>query len=258
MTYYVYIILCDDGSFYTGYTKDVNNRVKLHVNGQGARYTKMHKPKRISYVESYEQRTEAMKREKAIKKLNHNQKQELVNSQKSKKVTIKQITKLIQAEKNDKAEKKLSWTEKLNNNAGLPKIELISEKMSRRWGKGTIIIPAPLEVDELMKKVPKGKITTINEIRDALAKRHNATIACPLTTGIFSWIAAHAAEEQRQNGNKNITPYWRTLKTGGFLNEKYPDGSQNQKDLLEREGHTIVSKGKKLFLVNYEKVLVKL
>src|SRR4030066_623257 len=149
--------------------------------------------------------------------------------------------------------KKKTWCEKLNENKGLPKVETITEKMSKRWGKGTVVIPAPVEVDIIMRTIPKGKVTTINEIRAALAKKHNATIGCPITTGIFAWIAAHAAEEQKQKGNFNITPYWRTLKVKGFLNEKYPGGVNVQKDLLEREGHKVVQKGKNYVVLDYEK-----
>lgn len=79
--YYVYVILCEDGSFYTGRTKDLNSRMKLHVSGKGARYTRIHKPKRLVYVEEFGPRAEAMRRERAIKKLNHRQKFELINSQ---------------------------------------------------------------------------------------------------------------------------------------------------------------------------------
>jgi alkylated DNA nucleotide flippase Atl1 len=140
--------------------------------------------------------------------------------------------------------KKQTWNQKLNANKGLPKVEKITAAMSKRWGTGTLVIPAPIEVDEIMRKVPAGKLTTINEIRVALAKKHNATIGCPLTTGIFTWIAAHAAEERKQQGERNITPYWRTLKTGGFLNERYLGGAVAQKHLLEHEGHTVTQKGK--------------
>jgi alkylated DNA nucleotide flippase Atl1 len=153
---------------------------------------------------------------------------------------------------------KPTWCEKLHDSKGLPKVEPITGNMSKRWGTGTLVIPAPIKVDEIMRKVPKGKLTTINDIRAALAKKHNATIGCPMTTGIFSWIAAHAAEEQRQNGEKDITPYWRTLKTGGLLNEKYPGGIKAQKQLLESEGHTVIQKGKKCFVLNYEKALATL
>ncbi|MGD8543781.1 MAG: MGMT family protein [Candidatus Bathyarchaeota archaeon] len=154
--------------------------------------------------------------------------------------------------------KKKSWTEKLADSKGLPKVEKITEKMSKKWGTGTVAIPAPIEVDAMMKKVPEGKLITINEIREALAKKHNATIGCPMTTGIFAWVAAHAAEEQRQQGEKNITPYWRTLKTGGVINVKYPGGVEGQKKLLEKEGHQVIQKGKKHVVADYEKSLMRL
>ena len=89
--------------------------------------------------------------------------------------------------------KKTTWTEKLHADKGLPKVETIKEKMSKRWGTGTVVIPAPTEVDELMKSVPEGKLVTINLLRETLAKKHNATIGCPMTTGIFAWVAANAA-----------------------------------------------------------------
>ena len=153
---------------------------------------------------------------------------------------------------------KKDWVQKLKNSKGLPKVEKITAKMSKRWGTGSVVIPAPIEVDEIMKKVPKGKVITTNEIRQALAKKHKATIGCPLTTGIFAWIAAYAAEQERNAGKKNITPYWRTLKSEGLLNEKYPGGIENQKRLLEKEGHQIIKKGKKYFVADYENSLIKL
>jgi alkylated DNA nucleotide flippase Atl1 len=154
--------------------------------------------------------------------------------------------------------KKTSWQEKLLDSKDLPKVEKIDAKKSKRWGTGTYVIPAPIEVNEIMRKVPKGKLITINEIRQFLANKHNATIACPITTGIFSWIAANAADEMEKEGRKNTTPYWRTLKTGGILNEKYPGGLVNLRKRLEAEGHTIIQKGKgKNFLVkDFEKSLV--
>jgi hypothetical protein len=79
-----------------------------------------------------------------------------------------------------------------------------------------------------------------------------------MTTGIFAWVAANAAEEREQSGEKDITPYWRTLKTGGVLNEKYPGGVEAQKRRLEREGHAVVEKGKKHLVLNYEKSLIQL
>ena len=152
--------------------------------------------------------------------------------------------------------KKKTWTEKLHESKDLPKVEKITDKMSKRWGTGTVVIPAPLEVDEIMKQVPEEKVITINEIRCILAKKHGATIGCPITTGIFAWISANAAEEQKQKGEKNITPYWRTLKTDGEINDKYPGGVEAQKRLLEREGHRAIQKGKRYLVADYEKSLV--
>src|SRR5215468_7320973 len=106
--------------------------------------------------------------------------------------------------------KRKSWREKLADDKGLPKVGEVTGGMSKRWGQGTMVIPAPSEVDALMKQVPKGKLVTINELRAALAARHHVTFACPMTTGIFSWIAAHAAYEAQTAGAKRITPYWRT------------------------------------------------
>ncbi|MFB0509231.1 MAG: hypothetical protein ACETVX_01930 [bacterium] len=155
---------------------------------------------------------------------------------------------------------KKSWQEKLNDRKDLPKKVKISPKMAGRFGTklgDTVVIPAPIEVDEIMKKVPKGKLITINQIRELLAKRHCATIGCPITTGIFAWVAANAAEETAKQSKKNLTPYWRTLKTGGEINHKYPGGVDAQKKLLEKEGHKVIQKGKKYIVVNYEKNLMR-
>jgi len=153
-----------------------------------------------------------------------------------------------------------SWQEKLANSKGLPKVVEINDTMSKRWGTGTVVIPAPIEVDEIMKQVPKNKLTTTSEIRIMLAQKHGATMGCPLTTGIFAWIAAHAAEEATTEGKENTTPYWRTLKSDGSLNEKFPGGVEAQAAHLRAEGHTIEpGKGKKPPRVkDFEKVLVEM
>jgi len=82
--YYVYVLLCDDGSYYTGYAKDIDSRVKQHMRGIGARYTKLHSPKRLVYTEEFDTRREAVKREREIKKLSHDKKHKLVSRERSK------------------------------------------------------------------------------------------------------------------------------------------------------------------------------
>jgi putative endonuclease len=79
--YYVYIILCEGNSLYTGYTNNLNSRIKLHKKGKAARYTKTHRPKKLVHVEEFHSRAEAMRREKRIKKLSHLQKLMLAHSQ---------------------------------------------------------------------------------------------------------------------------------------------------------------------------------
>jgi hypothetical protein len=149
--------------------------------------------------------------------------------------------------------KRKTWREKLADSKDLPRVVKITGKMSKRWGSGTVVIPAPVEVDAIMKTVPVGRLITIDEIRGRLARKHGATIACPITTGIFAWIAAYAAEEAAQEGDADITPYWRTLKAGGELNPKYPGGVAGLKRLLREEGHTVVTRGKRCFVADYDK-----
>ena len=155
---------------------------------------------------------------------------------------------------------KKSWQEKLADDKDLPKVVEINDKMSKRWGTGTVCIPAPREVDQIMAEVPRGKVVTTNEIRAYLARKHHATIGCPITTGIFAWIAAHAAEEASAEGKTGVTPYWRTLKSGGEINPKDPGGIEAQAARLEAEGYELIpAKGKKSPKVkDYEKVLVEL
>jgi alkylated DNA nucleotide flippase Atl1 len=152
------------------------------------------------------------------------------------------------------AYKRKSWKEKLADDKGLPKVVKIKGKMIRRWGAGTVAIPAPREVDEIMKNVPKGRLITINQIRGMVARKHKATIGCPICCGIFARIAAEVAEEGRIEGRKDITPYWRTLKEGGVINPKYPGGEAAQRKLLEQEGHKVVQKGKKWVVVDFGKM----
>lgn len=81
--------------------------------------------------------------------------------------------------------------------------------------------------------------------------------APPITAGIFVSIAAWASYQR----SFDETPYWRTLKANGELNEKYPGGAEAQKEKLEAEGHTILQKGRKnirYFVKDYERFLFEL
>ena len=83
MGFHCYIVECSDGSFYTGWSTDPDRRVKLHNAGRGARYTRTRRPVKLVYVEELADRSSAMKRERAIKKLTRAQKQELISKQRN-------------------------------------------------------------------------------------------------------------------------------------------------------------------------------
>jgi hypothetical protein len=160
--------------------------------------------------------------------------------------------------------KKKSWEEKLRSGKNMPKTLEFDpkfpcgkalQKMGAKPGDSVVLAPG-IEVDELMKEVPMGKLITINRICEKLAKRHGAKYCCTLTTGIFIMTAAHAAEDARARGERSITPYWRTVKEEGLLNEKYPGGAVAQKSALEAEGHKVVRKGKKFFVDGFESRLI--
>jgi hypothetical protein len=149
------------------------------------------------------------------------------------------------------------WREKLENKQEAKLVE-IPPRMQKRFGTGIMLIPAPIEVDSVMRSVPKGKLVTQSEIRSKLARDSNAKVACPMTTGIFVRIAAEAAEEDRRSGKSRITPYWRVIRDDGSLNEKFPGGVQLQAAYLQREGHTLThSKGRLPAVIDFEKHLVR-
>lgn len=158
-----------------------------------------------------------------------------------------------------KGKSSISWREKLEKKIQ-PKLVNLSLNWSKKIGAGKMLIPTPLLIDSTIKKIPKGKVVTVNNIRDYLANEYNADTTCPLTTGIFLNIAANTAEEDRSRGKTRVTPYWRVLKEGGKLNPKFPGGISKQADYLEQEGLEIITgNGKDQYQVkNYEKKLVTL
>ena len=158
----------------------------------------------------------------------------------------------------DDMRRKKTFREKLADDKDLPRVEPMSAGMSRKLGPGTILLPAPSQVNAMMRSVPKGKLATINEIRETLAAQHDATVACPIVTGILARVAAGAAGEEEAEGKKRVTPYWRTLKADGELNPKYPGGVEGQRARLEAEGHVVRQRGKRFFVEGYERALAKL
>jgi alkylated DNA nucleotide flippase Atl1 len=161
--------------------------------------------------------------------------------------------------------KRKSWPEKLADKKNLPKILKLQKifpcynavhKMGAEAGDDVVLVN-PSEIVALMKQVPEGKVITLVEICKVVAQKHHVKGCCSLTTGIFIMTAANAAEEAVNEGKSLPLPYWRTLKVDGFLNEKYPGGALAQKKLLEAEGFTILKKGKKFVVKDFEKNLAE-
>lgn len=113
-------------------------------------------------------------------------------------------------------------------------------------GRGRMLIPRPLDVDALIRRIERGKLVTVPQIRERLARDYGADLTCPLVTGIFLRIVAEAAEEDLQSERVPIAPYWRVVNADGSLREKFPGGVEAQAARLREEGHTLLpGKGKK-------------
>lgn len=108
-------------------------------------------------------------------------------------------------------------------------------------GRGLMLIPKPTDLDELIRKVPRGKLVTVEGLRERLARSFGADFTCPLVTGIFLRIVAEAAEEELREGKdlSQVTPWWRVVKKDGSLNPKFPGGTARQAELLAAEGHEL-------------------
>jgi hypothetical protein len=159
--------------------------------------------------------------------------------------------------------KKKSWQEKLADKNNLPKVLKLQRKFPcynavHKMGADVgddVVLVNPSEIVKLMEQVRKGKLITLDAICKIIAKKHHVKACCSLTTGIFIMTAANATEEAANEGKQLRIPYWRTVKTDGFLNEKYPGGTLAQKKLLEQEGFTILKKGKKFMVKDFEKYI---
>ncbi len=143
-----------------------------------------------------------------------------------------------------------SYIERLNS----PDLLTAYEQTAK--GKG--VIPSPLEYDELMRIVPKGKLVTIEELQTVLAKKHRVDYSSSQFARLYINMVAQASVEQMVLGSKNAAPYWRTLKKNGELNESYPGGIEAQRLQLELEGHTVILKGKRYFVQDYKQQLCTL
>ena len=154
-------------------------------------------------------------------------------------------------------EDKKNFNAMLAEAKGMPRIQLVTDPATiRKYGGDRMYFAPPIDYDRAMRRVPRGMVTTVGEIRAFFAREAGADFTEPITAGVFVSIAAWASFQRQVDE----TPYWRTLKAGGELNPKYPGGVEAQREKLEAEGHTVIRRGRKNFryyVENYEKVLYR-
>lgn len=155
-------------------------------------------------------------------------------------------------------EDKKDFNAMLRDGKDMPKIQIITDEASiKKHGGNRMYFAPPMDYDRVMRRVPLGKVIPVGEIREYFAAQNGADFTEPITAGIFVSIAAWASHQR----SKDKTPYWRTLRAGGELNPKYPGGVEEQKEMLEAEGHTVIQKGRtniKYYVKDYEKTLFAL
>ena len=154
-------------------------------------------------------------------------------------------------------EKKKDFNAMLAEAKGMPRIQIVTDPATiRKYGGDRMYFAPPIDYDRAMRRVPRGMVTTVGEIRAFFAREAGADFTEPITAGVFVSIAAWASFQRQADE----TPYWRTLKAGGELNPKHPGGTEAQREKLEAEGHTVIRRGRKNFryyVENYEKVLYR-
>lgn len=155
-------------------------------------------------------------------------------------------------------EDKKDFNAMLNDCRDMPKFQTLTDERSiKKYGGDRMYFAPPIEYDKVMRLVPFGKLLTVGKIREYFAKKSGADFTEPITAGVFVSIAAWASHQRPDDK----TPYWRTLKANGELNQKYPGGVEAQKEKLEAEGHVIIRKGRKnirYFVKDYENALYEL
>lgn len=155
-------------------------------------------------------------------------------------------------------EDKKDFNAMMNDSKDMPKFQTVTdEKSIAKYGGDRMYFAPPIDYDRVMRQVPWGKLLTVGTIREYFAAVSGADFTEPITAGIFVSIVAWASFQRQEDK----TPYWRTLKADGELNAKYPGGVEAQKELLEKEGHVVIAKGRKnirYYVKEYEKALLDL
>ncbi len=155
-------------------------------------------------------------------------------------------------------EDKKDFNAMLHRPSDMPRVQIVTDEATiRKYGGERMFFAPPLAYDEVMRRVPVGRLITVGDIRAHFARKNGADFTDPITAGIFVSIAAWASSQR----TSDETPYWRTLKANGELNPKYPGGVEAQARRLGAEGHEIVRRGRthiRYYVKDYEQSLYML
>ena len=122
-------------------------------------------------------------------------------------------------------EEKKDFNAMLHNSKDMLKIKTIDkEEVVSRYGGRKMLLAPPIDYDKVIKRIPHGKLLTIERIRNHLAYQYDADFTCPLTAGVFTGIVAWASHQRTED----ITPYWRVVKNKGELNPKFPEALKHK------------------------------
>lgn len=119
-----------------------------------------------------------------------------------------------------------------------PEVKTGPDAWNAKYGGHRMVISTPKDIAEEVSLLPKGQVIRISALRERLAVRHEGDYTCPLTTGIFLNLVAHAMEEPTTGAAGYYWPYWRVVRDDGQMMEKFPGGIEAHRTKLEAEGHS--------------------
>ncbi len=142
--------------------------------------------------------------------------------------------------------KRKSWVEK-RNSSRQAEVEVLQKPFADKLVGDKMLVPTPQIVDAYIRTIPKGKETTMAQMRKDLASEYHADKTCPLTSGIFLRIVAEAAHEELAQGKPigKITPYWRIMDEKSNTAQKLTVGMDFLKEQRKKEKLGAPIKGKK-------------
>ena len=144
----------------------------------------------------------------------------------------------------------IAWREKLDQPSA-PRLVRATDAGSERFRAGSMLVPTPRLIQEVLRSVPAGQFITMSALRQKLAEAHAADYTCPLSTGMFLRIVAEAAEEASNDPLRAVdaVAWWRCVRDDGQLSERFPGGAEEQARRLLLEGVHVAHRGNKYMVI---------